>query len=91
MKTKNLTLAEAVKTGCPTRKMNASLWWDIEEFSRRNYSFAEATEPIWEVKAEPREFEVTRRNGMLLLSLNLEDLKDGEVMKSREVLDEYRP
>lgn len=79
MKTKNLTLAEAVKTGLPARlqsgdtKNQYCFYWTESEILKRHmtFTFQEATEPIWEVKAEPREWTVWEKDG------TLHDTKEG--------------
>jgi hypothetical protein len=58
MKTKNLTLAEALATGRPFKSKNFDYWIDPNDGKERSFVFSlnELAEPIWEVKSEPREW-----------------------------------
>jgi hypothetical protein len=55
MKTKNLTLSEALATGLPMRKQNTLAWFNSFPDTAM-FFLKEATEPIWEVKQGPREW-----------------------------------
>jgi hypothetical protein len=98
VKTKNLTLAEAIKTGLPFREMRQSSPWS-EKIHAMSwlYSFRQATEPIWEVKRKPGEWEVKaiprtwemfECGGQLLRSSEKIPFDcDCTLIKVREVLD----
>ncbi len=57
MKTKNLTLSEALATGLPFRRQDRHYEW-IEPVQAigRSVVISDVTQPIWEVKREPREW-----------------------------------
>ena len=87
MKTKNLTLAEALKTGLPFRQMEGALsltrMWHCD--SNVTVIARDAIEPIWEVKRTAREF-----SAYINEAGNLTTTPIGSVEKItlREVLDD---
>lgn len=84
MKTKNLTLAEAIKTGLPFKRADHDYWWQPNE--NACFSIKEIFEPIWEVKREAREFWAEMHSDGI--STNLSGLEIGEKIKLKEVIDE---
>jgi hypothetical protein len=97
MKTKNLTLAEAIRTGLPCRVMEQPgedmprFGFKLqEELLYMQFGYDEATEPIWEVKREPRYWTMFVRGLEVVVAddlMNTQPPEGWEQIRMREVIE----
>ncbi len=90
MKTKNLTLSEALATGLPFRTKMFEHWITPEPEASYGFTGKELTEPIWEVRPEPREWTLYYSHMTKSWIVKPDDVELqglSEQVKVREVID----
>lgn len=85
MKTKNLTLAEAIKTGLPFRKNTMiATWLTKDDVPGISFEVSDLVLSCWEVKREPREWEMWASESG---NLSLTPVTQWSKIKVREVIE----